>query len=66
MLELRAKQIRQMSKEERQQTLKNLKESLLHERALVSMGGSSPSPGKVRSIRRQIARLLTVEREEKK
>ncbi len=55
-----------MSREERQETLRKLRESLLHERALVSMGGSSPSPGKIRAVRRQIARILTVEREDKK
>ena len=59
-MELRAKQLRQMSKEEIQERLKSLKESLLNERASVAMGGQPISPGKTRSIRRQIARIMTV------
>lgn len=59
-MELRAKQLRQMSKEEVEERLKSLKESLLNERASVAMGGAPTSPGKIKSIRRQIARIMTV------
>ncbi len=60
MSEVTAKKLAQMSKEEREETLKNLKESLMKERAYVAMGGAPFSPGKMRSIRRQIARAKTV------
>lgn len=59
-MELRAKQIREMSKDEVEERLKSLRESLLNERASVAMGGAPTSPGKIRSIRRQIARIMTV------
>ncbi len=59
-LELRAKQIREMSSEEIKSKLKNLQQLLLKERASVAMGGSPVSPGKMKSIRRQIARIMTV------
>lgn len=59
-MELRAKQIRQMNKEEVEDRLKSLKESLLKERASVAMGGAPTNPGKIRSLRRQIARIKTV------
>ena len=59
-MELRAKQLRQMNKEEIEDRLKSLKDSLLNERASVAMGGAPTSPGKIRSIRRQIARINTV------
>lgn len=36
----------------------------MHERGVSAMGGSSPSPGKIRQLRTAIARILTVEREE--
>lgn len=49
-----------MSKEEVEERLKSLKESLLNERASVAMGGAPTSPGKIKSIRRQIARIMTV------
>lgn len=60
MTEVKAKKLTQMSKEERESTLKDLKESLMKERAYVAMGGAPISPGKMRSIRRQIARVKTV------
>ena len=28
-----------------------------------AMGGSTPSPGKIRTLRREIARILTIQRE---
>lgn len=59
-MELTAKRLRQMSKDEVEDHLKSLKESLLNERASVAMGGQPTSPGKIRSIRRQIARIMTV------
>jgi large subunit ribosomal protein L29 len=49
-----------MSKAEVQDQLKSLKEALLKERASVAMGGAPINPGKIRSIRRQIARINTV------
>ncbi len=59
-MELRAKQLKQMNKEEIEDRLKSLKDSLLNERASVAMGGAPTNPGKIRSIRRQIARINTV------
>ncbi|MHB1709358.1 MAG: 50S ribosomal protein L29 [Thermoplasmataceae archaeon] len=59
-MELRAKQIRGMEKTEIEERLKSLEESLLKERASVAMGGAPRNPGKIRSLRRQIARINTV------
>ncbi|MCL5732553.1 MAG: 50S ribosomal protein L29 [Candidatus Thermoplasmatota archaeon] len=59
-MEIRAKQLRQMNKEEVEERLNSLKESLLKERASVAMGGAPTNPGKIRSLRRQIARINTV------
>ena len=60
MTELKAKKLLEMSKEELNDTLKKLNESLMRERASVAMGGAPVSPGKMRSIRRQIASDRTV------
>jgi large subunit ribosomal protein L29 len=49
-----------MNKEEIEDRLKSLKDSLLNERSSVAMGGAPTNPGKIRSIRRQIARINTV------
>jgi len=61
---LKIRDIREMSPEEREQKLKELREELMHERGVAAMGGSPPSPGKIRQLRMSIARLLTVMREE--
>jgi large subunit ribosomal protein L29 len=61
---LKAKEIRDMTPEERTTKLKELKEELMHERGTSAMGGSSPSPGKVRQVRQTIARILTIMQEE--
>lgn len=49
-----------MSPEERQARLKDLRDELMHERGVAAMGGAPPSPGKIRALRRNISRLLTV------
>ena len=61
---IKAKEIREYTPEERADKLKELKEELMHERGVAAMGGSPPSPGKIRQIRMSIAKLLTIMREE--
>lgn len=61
---LKIKEIRGFSTDERKKKLKELKAELMHERGVSAMGGSSPSPGKIRQIRTSIARILTVMQEE--
>ncbi len=63
-MELTAKKIREMSREEKEKALESLRETLLKERASVAMGGAPKSPGLMRSVKRQIARLLTIMAEE--
>lgn len=61
---LKAKEIRELSPDERLEKLKELKSELMHERGVAAMGGSPPSPGKIRQLRMSIAKLLTIMREE--
>ncbi|HEC72662.1 MAG TPA: 50S ribosomal protein L29 [Thermoplasmatales archaeon] len=61
---LKAKEIRELTPEERREKLKELKSELMHERGVAAMGGSPPSPGKIRQLRMSIAKLLTIMREE--
>lgn len=61
---MRIKEIRSLSSKERKDKLAELKNELMHERGVAAMGGSPPSPGKIRQLRRSIARLLTVMQEE--
>ncbi len=61
---VKAKDARSMRREERMDKLKQLRDELMHERGLSAMGGAPADPGKIRALRKQIARLLTVDREE--
>ena len=58
-------EVRKMNGDERFKTLTDLRKELQHERGVAAMGGSPPSPGKIRQIRRQIARILTIDNEER-
>lgn len=61
---LKSKEIREYTPDERREKLEELKRELMHERGVAAMGGSPPSPGKIRQLRTSIARLLTIMREE--
>ncbi|MDY0293354.1 MAG: 50S ribosomal protein L29 [Candidatus Methanomethylophilaceae archaeon] len=64
MTSLRTSEIRDMSVEERNQRLKELRNELMHERGVSAMGGAPSSPGAIRALRTDIARILTVQKEE--
>jgi len=63
---LKPKEIRALSPDEKVEKLRELKEELLHERGVASMGGAPMSPGRIRSIRKTIARINTIINEEKR
>ena len=58
------KEIRDMSPEEREKNVADLKEELMRERGMAAMGGAPTSPGKIRSLRRTISRYITIMKEE--
>jgi len=60
---LKPEEIRKMTPEERREKLMELKNELLKERGTVKMGGAPSNPGKIRALRKQIARILTIENE---
>ena len=61
---LKPREIRELTPEERLKKLNELKSELMHERGVAAMGGSPPSPGKIRQLRMNIAKILTIMREE--
>jgi len=58
------REIREMSPDERRRRLEELRTELSKLRTMISAGGSVENPGRVKALRRTIARLLTVMREE--
>ncbi|MBI4416536.1 MAG: 50S ribosomal protein L29 [Euryarchaeota archaeon] len=63
---LRVKEVREMTSEARTAKLKELRDELLHERGVAAMGGAPHSPGQIRALRKNVARLLTIIREEER
>ena len=61
---LRLTEIRAFNAEERHLKMKELRDELMRERGVAAMGGAPPSPGKIKALRINIARLATVMREE--
>ena len=61
---LRLDEIREMTSEEREEQLVKLKNELIRERAIASAGGAPENPGRIREIRRTIARIKTIQREQ--
>lgn len=61
---LRMKEIRSMSREEREKKLNELRTELSRLRTMVKAGGSVEKPSRIREIRQAIARILTVNNEE--
>ena len=61
---LKSAEIRNMKPEDRKNKLKELRTELMYERGVGAMGGAPASPGKIRSIRTSVARIMTIMREE--
>ncbi|MEM2282111.1 MAG: 50S ribosomal protein L29 [Candidatus Hadarchaeales archaeon] len=64
MARLRADELRGMSIGEMKEKLRELREELSRERARTAAGGSTENPMRIRELRRAIARVLTVIKEE--
>ena len=60
---LKMHEIREMTPELRDEKLREVRDELMHERGIGAMGGAPASPGKIKALRKNIARLLTVQRE---
>ena len=63
---LKCKDIRALSVEDREKKLKDLRDDLMRERGVAAMGGAPISPGKIRAIRTNIARIITIDNETRK
>lgn len=62
---LRVKEIREMSPEERKKKLSELKTELVRLKTMIKAGGAVENPSMIRELRKAIARILTIEKEEK-
>lgn len=60
----KASEIRKMSREEREKLLYELRFELMRLRGLLSSGSPVENPSRIRELKRAIARILTIQREE--
>jgi len=60
---LRMKDLRALSDEDLRRRIADAENDLLRERGIAAMGGAPPSPGRMRALRTNVARSLTVLRE---
>ena len=63
---LKTKDIRKMKETDMEKQLKDLRNDLLKQRAITATGGAPESPGRIRELRRTIARILTIQKEKAK
>lgn len=62
---LRTKEIRDMSPEERRKRLNQLRTELMRLKTMIKAGGAVENFARIREIRKAIARILTIEHEER-
>jgi large subunit ribosomal protein L29 len=63
---LRNKDVRKLGEKDLDKKLNELRLELTKEKANIAIGASATSPGRIREIRRVIARILTVKNQRKK
>ncbi|MCK4496710.1 MAG: 50S ribosomal protein L29 [Candidatus Aenigmarchaeota archaeon] len=63
---LRSKDIRKLSEKELEKKMDELRLELAKEKANISIGASVTSPGRIKEIRKTIARILSVKKEKSK
>ena len=57
---MKVKELRAMPKEELKSKLKELKKELMKHNAQIAIGASPQNPGKVKVIKKSIARIMTL------
>jgi large subunit ribosomal protein L29 len=57
---LRMRELRGLSDEDLKRKIADTENELLRERGVAAMGGAPPSPGRMRALRTNVARALTV------
>ena len=63
---LRTRELRSLSDEELKRKVADLEMDLLRERGVAAMGGAPTSPGRMRALRTNVARALTVQTERRR
>jgi len=57
---VKIKELRKLKNDDLQKRLKELKLELLKEKGNIKMGGNIKNPGRIKALRRDVARILTL------
>lgn len=63
---MKTKDLRSLSAKDRVEKLKETQGELMNARGVAAMGGAPRNPGEIRKLRTTIARILTIENEERR
>jgi len=63
---VRAKQVREMSSEDYSKKMGDIRLELAKERGKVAVGSPADNPGKIKALKRAIARMITIKKEKQK
>ncbi|AGN02173.1 50S ribosomal protein L29P [Salinarchaeum sp. Harcht-Bsk1] len=64
MTEIHPVEVRDMTPAEREAELEELQTELLNAKAVQAAGGAPENPGRIKELRRAVARIKTIQREE--
>jgi large subunit ribosomal protein L29 len=62
---MRVKEIRDMPSEERMKRLNEFRTELLRLKTMIKAGGTIENPARIKELRKTVARILTIEHEQK-
>ena len=62
---LRVKEIRDMPSEERKEKLNEFRTEFIRLKTMIKAGGTVENPARIKELRKTIARILTIENEQK-
>lgn len=57
---MNADELRDLSLDELEDTLREQQQELMHERGVAAMGGQPPDPGRIQTLRKTVARIKTI------
>lgn len=63
---LRIREIRDMSSKDRTEKLSELRTELLRLKTMIGAGGTVENPARVKALRKAIAKILTIQHEERR
>ncbi|PSG97316.1 50S ribosomal protein L29 [Thermoplasmatales archaeon SW_10_69_26] len=62
---MNADELRDLTLDELEEELRDMQQELMHERGVAAMGGQPPDPGRIKELRKTVARIKTIANEKR-